>query len=233
VVGPPESVVPVLAGLPEHLGPLTFGAAACVPKSRPLPFASVLGCDELLHAELDFSGPAIEHASSPIIRHPSSAGSAAEVVSSDPLRGEEIWRLLAASSGLRVIAGLFPSASQVPEDWTYSSMRLVMTAGTDVLTRGSAQGPLNAALQAFLTDTLKADGIAAVKGALELCGAGVALTGSIAAIDQVEQVFAGVAPADDMQVRHSVELAGPWSSPNYRAYQRSAGKGRWVPADRS
>ncbi len=101
-----------------------------------------------------------------------------------------------------------------------------MIAGTNVLAMGSdVQDGL---LHGFLADTLQMGGIALIKGALELCGQGVALTGIADHIDQVEQVFADVQRADDVQVRHSVELAGPWSSPAYRAYRQMQETGRWT-----
>lgn len=83
-------------------------------------------------------------------------------------------------------------------------------------------------MQAFLADTLQGGGIAVIKGSLELCGIGVALTGDTTAIDKAEQVFSAARRADEAEVRHSVELAGPWSGPGYRPYHRSPETGRWV-----
>ncbi len=44
-------------------------------------------------------------------------------------------------------------------------------------------------------------------------GPGVALTGIAAAIDEADHVFLAAHGADKVQVGHSVELPGPWSSP--------------------
>ena len=81
-----------------------------------------------------------------------------------------------------------------------------------------------------MADTLQGDGLAAIKGSLELCGPGVALTGSPAAIDEAQQAFATAARAEDVQIRHSLALAGPWSAPGHRAYKQSPDSDRWIPA---
>jgi hypothetical protein len=70
------------------------------------------------------------------------------------------------------------------------AMRLVMIAGTAALNRGAALGGQEALLHEFIADILQGDGLAAIKGSLELCGPGVALTGSPAAIDEAQQAFA-------------------------------------------
>jgi hypothetical protein len=112
-------------------------------------------------------------------------------------------------------------------------MRLVMIAGTAALSHGAALGGQDALLHAFLADTMQGGGVAAIKGSLELCGPGVTLTGSPAAIDKAQETFAGTAPAEDVQVRRSLALAGPWSAPGYRAYKQSPEGARWIPASHS
>jgi len=121
----------------------------------------------------------------------------------------------------------------VPGHWAYSAMRLVMIAGTTALNRGTAAGGQDALLQAFLADTLQGGGLAVIKGALELCGPGVALTGSTTGIDAAQYAFATAARAEDMQVRHSVELTGPWSAPGPRPYRQSPDSGDGSPPDHS
>jgi hypothetical protein len=229
LIGSPGELVPALTRLAGQLGWAECRAAACTPRTRPSPFRAGTSHQELLRAELGLAGSAIEDTRSPILRHPSSRGSACEVVSADPA-ADEIWRTLATANGLRVCAGLFPSGGSVPGDWIYSALRLVMIAGTTALNRGAALGGQDALLHAFMADTLQGDGLAAIKGSLELCGPGVALTGSPAAIDEAQQAFATAARAEDVQIRHSLALAGPWSAPGHRAYKQSPDSDRWIPA---
>lgn len=68
----------------------------------------------------------------------------------------------------------------------YSAIRLVMVAGTNVLSRGTL-GAMDGLLQAFLAGTLEAGGIAVITGGLEFCGPGVALTGSVDYLDRAER----------------------------------------------
>jgi hypothetical protein len=103
-----------------------------------------------------------------------------------------------------------------------------MIAVTYALGRGARAQDVH--LHAFLADTLQGGGIAIVKGGLELCGSGLALTGSGPAIDAVERVFAGAEHADELRVRRSLELAGPWLSSAYRLYRYSPEKDRWLPS---
>jgi hypothetical protein len=169
LIGSPESLFSALAELAASLHPRPMcAAAACSSKTRPLPFATASSSERLLQANLEFAGSALGNNSSSIIRHPSSRGSVGEVVSVDPSHSSEIWRLLATANGLRICGALFPAAVPVPDDWIYSALRLVMIAGTSVLNRGVASGARDALLHAFLADTLQADGIAAIKGGLEL-----------------------------------------------------------------
>lgn len=93
--------------------------------------------------------------------------------------------------------------------------------------RAAPRTPL---LHAFLADTLQANGIAAIKGGLELCGPGIALTGSAAAIDKAEELFGAHPRVADPQLSHSVELAGPWSVSSRSGYRYSPEKDRWVAA---
>ena len=95
--------------------------------------------------------------------------------------------------------------------------------------RGAARAARDALLHAFLADTLQDGDIAAIKVSTEECGTGVALTGSSAAIDEAEQVFASAARADDVQVRHSLAIGGPWSAPGCREYKQSPDTSRWIP----
>jgi hypothetical protein len=229
LIGSPGELVPALTRFTGQLGQPECRAAACVPRTRRPPFAAAAGQYELLRAELDLAGSAIEDAPDPLLRHPSSKGSVCEVVSADPA-ADGIWRTLAAAHGLQACAGVFPPGGTVPGQWIYSAMRLAMIAGTTALNRGTASGGQDALLHAFLADTLQGGGLAAIKGNLELCGPGVALTGSPAAIDQAQRAFSIAAHPDDVQVRHSVELAGPWSAPGHRAFKQSPGSGRWIPA---
>jgi hypothetical protein len=229
LIGSPDELVPLLAQLAGQLGRPGCRAVACTPRTRPSPFPAAPGQHELLRAELDFAGDAIEQARSSLLRHPSSRGSVCEAVSADPA-ADGIWRTLATANGLHVCAGLFPSGGTVPDDWVYSAMRLVMIAGTTALNRGAALGGQDALLQAFLSDTLQSGGLAVIMGVLELCGPGVALTGSTAGIDEAQYLFATTARAEDVHVRHSVVLAGPWAAPGYPPYKQSPDSGRWIPA---
>jgi hypothetical protein len=105
-----------------------------------------------------------------------------------------------------------------------------MVAGTKVLSRG-APSAMDGLLQAFLADTLQAGGIAVITGGLELCGPGVALTGSVDDVDRAERAVGKAEGADDLLVRHSLQIAGPWAAPGYRQYQQSPQSGRWVVVD--
>ena len=212
LLGSSSELVPALASLAEQVNRFECRAAACVPATRPPLLSAVEGCDQLLRAELKFTGSAIDGARSPLPRHPSSSGSVCEVVSAIPGQGDGIWRTLAHANMLSVCAGLFPSGSAVPAEWPFSATRLVMIAGTAALRRGAADGR-DALLHAFLADTLQGGGIAAIKVSTEECGTGVALTGSSAAIDEAEQVFATAARAGDVQVRHSLAIGGPCQRP--------------------
>jgi hypothetical protein len=137
---------------------------------------------------------------------------------------------------LRVCAGLFHSAATVPDDWVFSAMRLVMIAGTHVLNLGQGHlGVPNALLQAFLADTMQGGGLAVSFVGTEECGCGVALTGGPAAIDEAQRPFATAARAEDVQVRHSLWIGGPWPAPGPSgpAYEQSPDSGRWIPYSRS
>jgi hypothetical protein len=120
----------------------------------------------------------------------------------------------------------------VPDDWIYSAMRLVMIAGTYALNRGAGHRDVqDALLHAFLADTLQGRGLAVTKVTPEYGGDGVALTGSPAAIDEAQRAFATAARVEDVDVRHSMTIGGPWSpSPGGRAYEQSPDTGRWIPA---
>jgi len=230
LIGGPEELVPALARLAGQLGWVECRAAACAPRNRPSLFPAVAGQQGLLRAEFDLAGSAIEDARSPILRHPSSKGSVCEVVSAEPA-ADRVWRTLATATGLRVCAGLFQSSGAVPDDWNYSAMRLVMIAGTTALNRGVAAGSgQEALLHAFMADTLQGGGLAVIKGVFEECGPGVVLTGSPAAIDEAQHAFATAARVEDVQVRHSLAIGGPWSAPGYRQYKKSPDSGRWIPA---
>jgi hypothetical protein len=202
--------------------------ASCVPWTRPQTLAGLTGAELLLEATTGFAGGALTNSSSPIVRHETSRGSACEVVSVDA-QAEGAWQVLASRPGLGLCAALFPRARTVPDGWVYSAVRLVMVGGTNVLNRGVG-GALDGLLHAFLTDTLQAGGIAVISGGLELCGPGVALTGSKEQINQAERFLGETRQADETLVRHSVELAGPWTGPARRHCQRSAASGRWVAA---
>lgn len=100
-----------------------------------------------------------------------------------------------------------------------------------MLNRG-AGGALDALLQAFLTDTLQAGGIALISGGMELCGPGIALTGSSEQVNQAQHALGETRRADETLVQRSLELAGPWTGPARRAYQRLPATNRWVTAHR-
>jgi hypothetical protein len=230
LIGDPEELVQALARLAGQLGWVECRAAACAPRTRPSLFSAAAGRQDLLRAEFDVAGSLIETARSPILRHPSSKGSVCEVVSAEPA-ADGVWRTLATAPGLCACAGLFQSGGAVPDDWIYSAMRLVMISGTTALNRGvAARGGQDALLHAFLADTLQGGGLAVIKGVFEQCGPGVALTGSPAVIDEAQHAFAAAARLEDVQVRHSLALGGPWSAPGYRAYQQLPDSGRWIPA---
>ena len=231
LLGGPGELVPALARLAGQLGWAECRAAACAPRTLPPRFAAA-GRQELLRAEFDLEGSAIEDTRSPVLRHPAHRGSVCEVVSADP-GADRIWRALATADGLRVCAGLFQSAATVPDAWVYSATRLVMIAGTAALNCG-AGGVQDALLHAFLADTLQGGGLAVSKVVTEECGAGVALTGSPAAIDEAQRAFATAARPDDVQVRHSLWIGGPWSpAPAGPAYEQLPDTGRWIPYSRS
>jgi hypothetical protein len=94
------------------------------------PFSGVEGYEELLRADLGFTGSAVEAAASPIVRHPSSSGSSCQVVSAAPSQAGEIWQLMTAAGRVLVCAGLFPAAAPASEDWIFSALRLVLVGGT-------------------------------------------------------------------------------------------------------
>lgn len=137
---------------------------------------------------------------------------------------------MSSGRGLQRCAALLPGADSVPDSWVYSAIRLVMVAGTHVLS-GGVPGALDGLLQAFLADTLQAGGIAIIVGSLELCGPGVALTGARRHIDQAERALGQTRSAEDLLVRHSLELAGPWTAAGHRQYRQSSQTGRWVARD--
>jgi hypothetical protein len=118
------------------------------------------------------------------------------------------------------------------DDWIYSATRLVMIAGTATLNLGVGHlGVQDALLHAFMADTLQGGGLAVTKVLPEYGGPGVALTGSPAAIDEAQHAFATAARVEDVDVRHSMAIGGPWSpAPGWRAYEQSPDSGRWIPA---
>lgn len=219
---------PALVRVGAGLAPLRCGAASCVPWSRPRTLSGLTGAELLLEATTSFAGDAMTNSSSPIVRHESSRGSACEVVCADA-QAEGVWQVLASRPGLRLCAALFPRATTVPDSWVYSAARLVLVGGTNVLNRRTG-GALDGLLHAFLTDTLGAGGIAVISGGLELCGPGVALTGSTDQISQAEHALGETRHADQALVRRSLELAGPWTGPARRPYLPSPTTGRWVTA---
>jgi hypothetical protein len=200
-------LVPALIRVSAGLAPLRCGAAFCLPWSHPRMLTRIAGAELLLEATIGFAGDALTSSPSPIVRHETSRGSACEVVCVDA-QAEDAWQALVSRPGLQVCAALFPRAVTVPANWVYSAARLVMVAGTSVLNRG-VQGALDGLLQAFLADTRQAGGIAVISGGLELCGPGIALTGSREQINQAEHAVGETCRADETQVRHSLELAGP------------------------
>jgi hypothetical protein len=122
------------------------------------------------------------------------------------------------------------SGGAVPDDWIYSAMRLVMIAGTFALNRGAGHlGVQDALLHAFMADTMRGGGLAVIKVLTEECGPGVALTGSAAAIDEAEHAFATAVRVEDVRVRHSLAIGGPWPAPGYREYKQSPDSSRWIP----
>jgi hypothetical protein len=225
---PQDDLVPALVRIGAGLAPLRCGIASCVPWSRLRTLAGLAGAELLLEATTSFAGAALANSSSPIVRHETSRGSGCEVVGVDA-QTEGVWQVLSSRPGLRLCAALFPRMTTVPDSWVYSAVRLVMVGGTNVLSRGVG-GALDGLLHAFLTDTLQAGGIAVISGGLELCGPGVALTGSGDQINQVERALGETWPADETLVRRSLELAGPWTGPARRQYERSPATGRWVAA---
>ena len=227
LLGSREDLVSALAELSAGLDHVQWRAAACAARTRSLPFQEASGCRQLLLADLGFTGTAVEQASSLLIRKPAAGGSACQVASG----GAGIWPVLAAGRGLEVCAGLFPAEVTVPDEWAYAATRMVMISGTLVLNRGQALRVRDALLHSFLAATLQAGGVAATKGGLEMCGPGLAFTGTAAAIDRVQDCFLAALFADEVQLRHSLQVAGPWASPAYPAYRSSPESGRWLPGE--
>ena len=224
-----DEVVPTLTRVGASLAPLRCGVACCVPSSRPRPLAGLAGAEPLLGASVDFAGRTLADSSSPVVRHETSTGSACDVAAVDA-DVDATWQVVASGRGLRHCAAMFPGANGVPEGWIYSAIRMVMVAGTNLLNRGMG-GAVDGLLQAFLADTLQAGGIAVITGGLELCGPGVALTGAVDHIDRAERAVRKAEGADGLLVRHSLELAGPWSAPARRPYRQSLQTGRWEAGD--
>jgi hypothetical protein len=235
LTGSGDDLAAAMTRLARALAPPHCQAASCRTGSQPPVLAGQPGFDLLLEGRLEFGGTAIDTSASPVVRHPASKASACEVASVRPEGQPRLWTLLAASRGLRLCAALFPGDTTPAENWIYSAARLVLVAGSSLLNRGSLTAE-DAMLQAFLAATLQAGGIAVIKGALELCGPGFALTGADHHIDQAESAFGG-APGPDEQdeqdeqlVRHSLELAGPWSARAHRPYGYDPETARWTRA---
>jgi hypothetical protein len=227
LLGGHEDLVAAMVALALALAPLECRAASCRAGSPPGLLAGVPGCEVVLEARLQFAGSAIDATSSPIVRHVSSRASVCEVACIDTAGQVGLWDLLSSARGLRLCVGLFPGSSQVPDSWIYSAARLALAAGTNLLRMGS-RDPEDGLLHGFLADTLRADGIAVIKGGLELASPGLALTGLPERIDQVEHVLGGTRAADDTLVRRSVQLAGPWSTAAYRGYRYQPDTNRWA-----
>ena len=224
-----DDVMPTLGRIGSGLAPLRCAVAGCASSSRPRPLAGLAGAALLMEATVKFAGRALTDSPSPIVRHESSTGSACEVASVDA-EAEGTWQVVASGRGLRRCAALFPGADGVPDGWIYSAARKLMVAGTNVLNRG-APSAMDGLLQNFLADTLQAGGIGVTTGGLELCGPGVALTGTADHIDKAERAVGKAQGADESLVRHSLELAGPWAAPAHRQYRQSPRSGRWVTVD--
>jgi hypothetical protein len=229
LIGGNHDLAVAMARLTRALAPLHCRAASCRTGSRPPLLAGHIGSDPLLQGRLEFAGAAIDATTNPIVRHPSSRTSACEVVSVRPEGQPRLWALLAESSGLRMCAALFPGTAAPAEGWIYSAARLVLTAGSNLLNRDSGAAE-DALLHSFLAGTLRAGGIAVTTGGLELCGPGFALTGTDQHIDQAQAVFSDSPELDEQLVRHSLQLAGPWSAPAYNAYRYQPETGRWARA---
>lgn len=226
LIGSDNDLAAAMTRLTHTLAPVHCQAAACRTGARPPVFADQPGCDRLLEGKLEFAGTAIDTAISSIVRNPSSKTSACEVASVHPEGHDRLWALLAESRGLRPCAALFPGSATPPEDWIWSAARLVLVAGTNMLNRDPHAD--DGLLQGFLAGTVQAGGIAVIKGGLELCGPGFALTGTEQHINEAEAVFSDAPDLDEHLVRRSLHLAGPWSAQAHLPYQYRPDTGRWT-----
>jgi hypothetical protein len=141
-----------------------------------------------------------------------------QIAEIDVGRDAGFWELFSRSSYRRQLcAGLFRGGIPESKSWSAAAIQLAVIAGTvPFLKLRSSYDTRYALLQAFLAETLLCDGMAVTKVVPEMLGAGIGLTGAPAAIDDVEAVLVGAPRADEMAVKHSLQVAnelglgGPW-----------------------
>jgi hypothetical protein len=111
----------------------------------------------------------------------------------------------------QICGALVPASAPRSAGWTYAGLQLVLTAAARQARPGASHASVLRALeQAFLAETLVAEGIAVTRLRAELLRPGIALTGSEVVIDRVTAAFADTRAVDPMLVERSRLLSGNW-----------------------
>ena len=195
----PGELEAAMTDLVEALGPLICRATYCgrTRAKQPRQLGPLDGCEVVEDAEVRIGDE----------------GSICEVVEVDVLAASEFWRLFEVGSRMgRIVGGLFRAEISRSDRWAISAIHVAMGRAMPMARVRSSYEVRYRLLDAFMAETVLDGGVAFMGVGPEFLWTGIGLVGASTVIDEYEAALAHLPRADEVDVRHSVEIEGtlPW-----------------------